>query len=146
MRNKVILLVEDNPDDEILTLRAMKKNNVINKVIIAHDGVEALDYLYKRGNYADRDDNDIPQLILMDVNMPKMNGLEALREIRSNPKTKLLPVVMLTSSREEQDMIESYELGANSYIKKPVDFDQFVEAVKQLGVYWMVLNELPGTI
>lgn len=146
MRNKVILLVEDNPDDEILTLRAMKKNNVINKVIIAHDGVEALDYLYKRKDYADRDDNDIPQLILMDVNMPRMNGLEALKEIRSNPKTKLLPVVMLTSSREEQDMIESYELGANSYIKKPVDFDQFVEAVKQLGVYWMVLNELPGTI
>ena len=143
MDKKSILLVEDNPDDEILTVRALKKNNILNDIIVVRDGAEALDYLFGAGSYADRDMTVMPQLILLDLKLPKIDGLEVLRRIRGNEKTRLLPVVVLTSSSEEQDMIESYSLGANSYIRKPVDFNQFSEAVKNLGLYWLVLNESP---
>ena len=145
MDKKSILLVEDNPDDEILTVRALKKNNILNDIIVVRDGAEALDYLFGAGSYADRDMTVMPQLILMDLKLPKIDGLEVLRRVRGNEKTRLLPVVVLTSSSEEQDMIESYSLGANSYIRKPVDFNQFSEAVKNLGLYWLVLNESPVT-
>ena len=145
MDKKSILLVEDNPDDEILTVRALKKNNILNDIIVVRDGVEALDYLFGAGSYADRDMTVMPQLILLDLKLPKIDGLEVLRRVRGNEKTRLLPVVVLTSSSEEQDMIESYSLGANSYIRKPVDFNQFSEAVKNLGLYWLVLNESPVT-
>src|SRR5215211_2714742 len=141
MRDKVILLVEDNPDDELLTLRALRKNNVLNKVVVARDGVEALDYLFGTGEYAARDTAVMPQLILLDLKLPKIDGLEVLRRLRADERTKLLPVVILTSSKEDEDRIESYRLGANSYIRKPVDFLQFIEAVRQLGLYWLVLNE-----
>ncbi len=140
----IILLVEDNPDDEALTLRAFKKSNLRNEVVVARDGVEALDFLFATGAYADRDVNQLPQLILLDLKLPKIEGLEVLRQIRADERTKLLPVVILTSSREQEDLIRSYSLGANSYIRKPVDFTQFVEAVQQLGLYWLVLNELPN--
>ena len=143
MDKKSILLVEDNPDDEILTVRALKKNNILNDIIVVRDGAEALDYLFGAGSYADRDMTVMPQLILLDLKLPKIDGLEVLRRVRGNEKTRLLPVVVLTSSSEEQDMIESYSLGANSYIRKPVDFNQFSEAVKNLGLYWLVLNESP---
>ena len=143
MDNKSILLVEDNPDDEILTVRALKKNNILNDIIVVRDGAEALDYLFGARSYADRDMTVMPQLILLDLKLPKIDGLEVLRRVRGNEKTRLLPVVVLTSSSEEQDMIESYSLGANSYIRKPVDFNQFSEAVKNLGLYWLVLNESP---
>lgn len=142
-REKVILLVEDNPDDELLTLRALKRNNVLNSVVVARDGVEALDYLFGHGEYAGRDTQEMPQLILLDIKLPRLDGLEVLRQIRSSPLTRLLPVVMLTSSREEQDLIASYGLGANSFIRKPVDFSQFADAVAQLKLYWLVLNEAP---
>ncbi|MBT3259068.1 MAG: response regulator [Deltaproteobacteria bacterium] len=145
MDKKSILLVEDNPDDEILTVRALKKNNILNDIIVVRDGAEALDYLFGAGSYADRDMTVMPQLILLDLKLPKIDGLEVLRRVRGNEKTRLLPVVVLTSSSEEQDMIESYSLGANSYIRKPVDFNQFSEAVKNLGLYWLVLNESPVT-
>ena len=141
--DKVIMLVEDNPDDELLTKRALLKNNIGNEVVVAHDGVEALDYLLCRGEYADRDPKVQPQIILLDLKLPKLTGLEVLREIRQNKYTRLLPVVILTSSKEEKDLIEGYSLGANSYIRKPVDFDQFTESVRQLGLYWLVLNESP---
>lgn len=144
MRNseKKILLVEDNPDDELLTLLAIKDNNIVNEVVVAHDGEEALDYLFGTRMYVNRDLNDMPQVVLLDLKLPKVDGLEVLQQIRSNPLTKLLPVVILTSSKEETDIISSYQLGANSYIRKPVDFEQFSEAIKQLGLYWLVLNEL----
>ena len=143
--DQIILLVEDNPDDIELTLRALKKNNILNKVVVANDGVEALDYLFATGAYEGRNTSDIPQVLLLDLKLPKVDGLEVLRQIRNYGPTKLLPVVVLTSSREEQDLIASYQLGANSYIRKPVDFTKFIEAVKQLGLYWLVLNEPPIT-
>lgn len=143
MEEKMILLVEDNPDDELLTIRALKKNNIGNKVVVAHDGAEALDFLFCTGIYAGRDPKDVPQVILLDLKLPKVDGLEVLSRIRSDPRTSLLPVVILTSSKEERDMIEGYKNGANSYVRKPVDFNQFVEAVRQLGLYWLVLNETP---
>jgi two-component system response regulator len=146
MNNKIILLVEDNPDDEELTLRALQKNNILNKVIVAHDGVEALDYLFATGSHAGRDTTVMPEVILLDLKLPKIDGLEVLRRIRSDESTRLLPVVILTSSKEECDMIESYSLGANSYIRKPVDFIQFGEAVQQLGLYWLVLNVAPPRV
>ncbi len=139
--SRVILLVEDNRDDEELTLRALAKSNVTNPVVVARDGEEALDYLFGRGNYAPPAKTETPQVILLDLKLPKLDGLEVLRAIRSDPKTKLLPVVILTSSVEDQDLVRGYGLGANSYIRKPVDFNQFVEAVKQLGLYWLVLNQ-----
>lgn len=137
----MILLVEDNPDDEALTMRAFKKNNIGNEIVVAHDGVEALDFLFATGMYADRDPNLRPQLILLDLKLPRIDGLEVLRRLRANELTKLLPVVILTSSKEEQDLVTGYSLGANSYVRKPVDFTQFTEAVRQLGLYWLVLNE-----
>ncbi len=141
MENKIILLVEDNPDDVKLTVRALHKNNIANEIVVAIDGVEALDYLFGRGKHSDRDLNIMPEVILLDLKLPKMDGLEVLSQLRSNEQTKLLPVVILTSSDEEKDLIESYRLGANSYICKPVDFQQFTAAIKQLGLYWLVLNE-----
>ena len=143
MGSKVILLVEDNPDDETLTLRAFKKNNIGNEVVIARDGAEALDYLFGAGAYAGRDMSVMPAITLLDLKLPKVDGLEVLRRLRANDRTSLLPVVILTSSKEEQDLLNGYKLGANSYIRKPVDFGQFVEAVRQLGLYWLVLNESP---
>jgi CheY-like chemotaxis protein len=147
MNDRVILLVEDNPKDEALTLRALKKSNVVNPVVVARDGVEALDYLFARGAHVNRDRTAMPQLILLDLKLPKVDGLEVLKALRANEFTKLLPVVVLTSSVEEQDLIRSYSLGANSYVRKPVDFAQFLEAVRQLGLYWLIMNEtapLPG--
>ena len=141
MDDKLILLVEDNPDDEALTLRALKRNNIGNKIHVARDGVEALDFLFYRGAHADRDPHEMPQIILLDLKLPKVDGLEVLRRLRADERTSLLPVVILTSSTEEQDLIKGFEYGANSYVRKPVDFDQFVEAVRQLGLYWLVLNE-----
>ena len=138
---KVILLVEDNSDDEVLTLRALKKNNIQNDVVVARDGLEAIDYLFGSGAYADRDVSVLPSVTLLDLKLPKIDGLEVLKRVRSNDRTKFLPVVILTSSKEDQDVINSYKLGANSYIRKPVDFTQFMEAVKQLGLYWLLLNE-----
>ncbi|MEJ2180044.1 MAG: response regulator [Gammaproteobacteria bacterium] len=143
MSDKTILLVEDNPDDVTLTLRALKKNNLLNEVIVARDGVEALDFLFCEGNYANRAPEHLPELILLDLKLPKVDGLEVLKRIRANGRTKLLPVVILTSSNEQSDIISGYELGVNSYIRKPVDFEQFIEAVRQLGLYWLVLNQAP---
>ena len=140
---KSILLVEDNPDDEALTLRALRNNNLANKVVVARDGVEALDYLFATGTYAGRDTSDMPEVTLLDLKLPKVDGLEVLKRLRADDRTRLLPVVILTSSTEEQDLIRSYSLGANSYIAKPVDYLQFTEAVKQLGLYWLLLNEPP---
>jgi two-component system response regulator len=143
MKDKNILLVEDNPDDVKLTLHALKKCNIANKVVVTCDGVEALDYLFGAGAHAGRDLSDWPAVVLLDLKLPKIGGLEVLRRMRADPRAKLLPVVVLTSSREEQDIVTSYDLGANSYIRKPVDFDQFIEAVRQLGLYWLLLNEAP---
>ena len=143
MDNNVILLVEDNPDDVALTLRALKKNNIKNKVVVARDGVEALDYLFGAGSYSGRDTSLMPQLILLDLKLPKLDGLDVLRRVRADERTKVLPVVILTSSKEERDIVESYKLGVNSYIVKPVNFDQFTESVRQLGLYWMLMNEPP---
>jgi CheY-like chemotaxis protein len=140
---KTILLVEDNPDDVALTLRVLKKHNVANEVVEAHDGVEALDYLFGTGAHAGRDLRQQPQLILLDLKLPKMDGLEVLRRVRNDPRTRLLPVVIFTSSKEEKDRVNSYALGANSYIRKPVDFNQFAECVRQLGLYWLMVNEPP---
>jgi len=140
---KMILLVEDNPDDEALTVRALKKNKIANNLAIVRDGAEALDFLFFTGAYAERDPQEIPEVILLDLKLPKVDGLEVLRRIRADERTRLLPVVVLTSSKEEQDLIKSYKLGANSYVRKPVDFSQFVEAIRQLGMYWLVLNEAP---
>jgi two-component system response regulator len=142
MENELILLVEDNPDDVALTLRALKKNNIGNKIVVASDGVEALDYLFGTGPYAGHD-IVLPQLILLDLKLPKLDGFEVLKKVRADPRTSFLSVVILTSSKEQQDIAEGYGLGANSYIRKPVDFQQFLEAVRQLGMYWLVLNEKP---
>ncbi len=145
MRSKVILLVEDDRDDEALTLRALRENKISNEVVVARDGVEALDYLFGTGAHAGRDSRDLPQLVLLDLKLPRVDGLELLRRLRADERTRLLPVVILTSSNEEKDVTCGYTNGANSYIRKPVDFDRFVEAVRQLGLYWLLLNEpLPG--
>lgn len=143
MSDKVILLVEDNPDDQALTRRALAKNNILNDIVVAEDGVQALDYLFGTGTHAGRDASELPAIILLDLKLPKVDGLEVLRRVRDDDRTKLLPVVILTSSKEEQDVVQGYSLGANSYIRKPVDFGQFTEAVRQLGLYWLVLNERP---
>jgi two-component system, response regulator len=143
MKDKIILLVEDNPDDELLTMRALRKNNVLNKVVVARDGVEALDYLFGTGGHSGRDTAIMPQLILLDLKLPKIDGLEVLKRLRADERTRLLPVVILTSSREEQDMLDGYGFGANSYVRKPVNFEQFVQAVEQLKLYWLILNEAP---
>jgi CheY-like chemotaxis protein len=142
-KNGTILLVEDNPDDVALTERALKKARIANSVVVARDGPEALDFLFGTGPYAGRDTDIMPEVILLDLKLPKMDGLEVLRRLRADQRTKLLPVVILTSSKEDQDLTRSYELGANSYIRKPVDFKQFVKAVQDLGLYWLVLNEPP---
>ena len=139
-----ILLVEDNEDDEILTLRALQKNKIANEVVVARDGAAALDYLFCRGAWASRDPNALPQLVLLDLNLPKVSGLGVLRELRADARLRAMPVVVLTSSQEDEDVIESYQLGANSYVRKPVDFKQFTEAVRTLGLYWLVLNQVPG--
>jgi two-component system, response regulator len=139
---KVILLVEDNPDDEALTLRAFAKNNIGNRIIVVRDGAEALDWLFRRDQHQGRSEPD-PQVVLLDLKLPKIDGLEVLRQIREDPRTRLLPVVILTSSKEESDLLRGYELRANSYIRKPVDFARFVESVRELGMYWLVLNEPP---
>lgn len=141
MMDKIILLVEDNPDDEALTLRAFKKNNIQNEVVVARDGAEALDYLFATGDYAGRDTSDLPQVVLLDLKLPKVDGLEVLRRIRADQGTKLLPVVILTSSKEDQDVIAGYQLGCNSYVRKPVSFDEFLDAARQLGLYWLLLNQ-----
>ena len=139
-----ILLVEDNPNDAELTLRALKKQNLANKVHVVIDGAEALDFIFTTGTYGDRDPNHQPKLILLDLKLPKVDGLEVLRRIKSDERTKTIPVVVLTSSREEQDMVDSYTLGVNSYIVKPVDFNKFIDAVGELGLYWLLLNEQPS--
>jgi CheY-like chemotaxis protein len=143
MNNKVILLVEDNPDDVKLTLRALSKRNILNEVVVAHDGAEALEYLFCTGTYADRNDRLLPAVVLLDLKLPKIEGLEVLRRIRANDRTKLLPVVILTSSIEERDLIEGYSNGANSFVRKPVDFNQFADAIQHMGLYWLVVNEPP---
>ncbi len=143
MEKKIILLVEDNPDDVELTMRALKKNNIQNEVVMAPDGAEALEYLFGEGKYAGRNTGFMPQIVLLDLKLPKVSGLEVLQRLRADSRTKLLPVVILTSSKEEQDLVDGYSLGANSYIRKPVDFNQFTEAVRQLGLYWLLLNESP---
>ena len=143
MNNRIILLVEDNPSDIGLTKRALTKNNITNKLVIAQDGKEALEYLFGTGQYAGRDIKDSPTVVLLDLKLPKVDGLEVLQNIRSNEFTKFIPVVILTSSDQEEDVISSYRLGANSYIRKPVDFTQFAEAVRNLGMYWLLLNEPP---
>jgi two-component system, response regulator len=142
MAKKIILLVEDNPDDVDLTLRALEKNNVANDVFVARDGVEALDYLFGRGDHSDSQ-LSLPQVVLLDLKLPRVDGLEVLKAIRENTRTRHVPVVILTSSIEEQDMIKSYDLGANSFVQKPVNFDEFVEASRQLGLYWLVINKSP---
>jgi two-component system response regulator len=143
MNDRVIMLVEDNADDEALTKRALSKARIKNEVVVARDGAQALDYLFAKGEFAARDTGDMPQVVLLDLNLPKVGGLDVLRAIRADPRTKLLPVVCLTSSKQDRDLIEGYSLGANSYVVKPVDFSQFAEAVAQLGLYWLVLNQRP---
>ncbi|MEW6757461.1 MAG: response regulator [Acidobacteriota bacterium] len=143
METRVILLVEDNPDDEALTLRALKKNNISNPVTVARDGQEALDYLFGEGAHAGRDVFESPAVVLLDLKLPKVDGLEVLRRLRADERTRLVPVVILTSSNEERDRSDGYSLGANSYVRKPVDFNDFIEAVRQLGLYWLILNEAP---
>jgi CheY-like chemotaxis protein len=143
INNKTILLVEDNPDDEALAIRAFNRHHIGNEVIVAHDGVEAIDYLFGTGRYADRDISIKPTVVLLDLKLPRLDGIEVLRRIRADERTKLLPVVVLTTSSEEQDMLDSYSLGCNSYIRKPVDFLQFSEAIRQLGMYWLLMNEPP---
>ena len=142
---KVILLVEDNPDDEALTLRALRRNNILNEVVVARDGVEALDYLFGIGSHAGRDTRIQPQVVLLDLKLPRLGGLEVLQRLRSDPRTKLQPVVILTTSNEDSDVLSGYELGVNSYIRKPVDFNQFIDAVRQLGLYWLMLNIPPSS-
>jgi len=146
MQARTILLVEDNPDDEALTLRALRKNNIANEVVVAHDGVEALDYLWGEGSYQGRDVREMPAVVLLDLKLPRVDGLEVLRRLRADPRTELVPVVILTSSKEEQDLVNGYKLGANAYVRKPVDFTQFMDAVRQLGLFWLVLNETPPPV
>jgi two-component system response regulator len=141
--SETILLVEDNPDDVELTFRAFRKNNIANSLVVARDGVEALDYLFCRGAYRERSINEMPRLILLDLKLPKMDGLQVLEHLRAGEHTKLIPVVILTSSKEEQDLISGYKNGANSYVRKPVDFNEFVEAVRNIGLYWLLINEPP---
>jgi two-component system, response regulator len=143
MSTGVILLVEDNPDDAALTVRALKKNKIGIELVVAQDGVEALDYLFGQGSFAGRDTREMPQVVLLDLKLPKLDGLGVLKRLRADQRTKLLPVVILTSSNEEEDRLNGYGLGANSYVRKPVDFDAFVAAAAQLGLYWLVLNESP---
>jgi two-component system response regulator len=143
MNRNPILLVEDNPDDQTLILRALKKNNILNEVVLVRDGVEALDYLFSTGAHQGRDPDLMPQVVLLDIKLPKLDGLEVLKRIRADERTKRLPVVILTSSREQQDLMTSYDSGVNSYIQKPVDFNQFSEAVRKLGLYWILLNIPP---
>lgn len=143
MNTKVILLVEDNPDDEALAIRALKQGKVVNEVIVVHDGVEALDYMFATGRYAERDSSVMPAVVLLDLKLPKIDGLEVLRRLRANEQTQFQPIVMLTSSKEEGDLIRCYKLGCNSYIRKPVNFAEFAEAIRSLGLYWLVMNESP---
>jgi two-component system response regulator len=143
MEDKMLLIVEDNPDDEALTIRALKKHNIGNRLVVVRDGAEALDFLFCTGVYSERDPHDLPQTILLDLKLPKVDGLEVLKRIRADERTSLLPVVILTSSSEEQDLLQSYRNGANSYVRKPVDFTEFLDAARQLGLYWLVLNEAP---
>jgi CheY-like chemotaxis protein len=143
MTDKIILLVEDNPDDEALAIRALKRHHVGNDIVVAHDGVEALDYLFGTGLYEGRDVKLKPSVVLLDLKLPRVDGLEVLRRVREDDRTKLLPVVVLTTSSEEQDLLDSYSLGCNSYIRKPVDFIQFSEAIRHLGMYWLLMNESP---
>lgn len=146
LSNKVILLVEDNPDDEALTLRALEKNNIQNDVVVARDGVEALDYLFGTGAYRGRDTSLQPQVTLLDLKLPRVDGLEVLRRVRADARTRLNPVVILTSSNEEKDLLEGYGLGANSYVRKPVDFTEFINAVRTLGLFWLLLSEAPPAV
>ncbi|ETA67730.1 response regulator with CheY-like receiver domain and winged-helix DNA-binding domain [Methanolobus tindarius DSM 2278] len=139
-----IVLVEDNPNDRELALRALKKNKIANNIVVLEDGEQAIDYLYGRGEFGDRDINVNPRLVLLDLKLPKMDGLDVLKVIKSDPDKKMIPVVMLTSSKEESDVVESYRLGVNSYIVKPVDFDNFVEAIRNIGFYWLLMNESPN--
>jgi len=143
MSKRIILLVEDKPDDIELTMRALKKNNIMNEVVVVYDGVEALDYLFATGKYGGRDKGVLPELVLLDLKLPRIDGLEVLKRLREDERTRLIPVVILTSSKEESDLIAGYELGANSYIRKPIKFDEFVKVVGELGLYWLVLNEPP---
>jgi two-component system, response regulator len=143
MKDSAILLVEDNADDESLTRRAFKTNNISNDLVVVRDGAEALDYIFANGKYAGRDVSDLPAITLLDLKLPKIDGLEVLRRIRADQRTMLMPVVILTSSKEEQDIIAGYRLGCNSYVRKPVNFDEFLQAAKQLGLYWLLLNERP---
>jgi two-component system response regulator len=143
MEKKVILLVEDNPDDEKLTIMGFKRNNIANNIVVARDGKEAVDYLFAQGDYAERDKMELPQVVVLDLKLPKMSGIEVLKLIRENPITHYLPVVVLTSSKEDRDIVETYELGVNAYVQKPVDFNEFGEAVKHLGMFWLLLNSAP---
>jgi len=142
----MILLVEDNPDDEALALRALKKNNILNPVIVVRDGAEALDYLFASGSYSNRNVYDTPSVILLDLKLPKIDGIEVLRRLRSDERTRLVPVVVLTTSNEEKDLLASYRLGVNSYVRKPVNFDQFNHAVGQIGEYWLMVNQSPPRV
>lgn len=143
MREKMILLVEDNPDDEALTMRALKQSKLANEIVITRDGNEALEFLFATGKYEGRDVSHTPAVVLLDLKLPKLSGLEVLQQLRADPRTRLIPVVVLTSSSEDEDMLRSYELGANSYVRKPVIFGKFADAVSQLGLYWILLNQLP---
>jgi two-component system response regulator len=142
-RKNTILLVEDNPDDVELLMRALRKNNIANDIAVTCDGVEALDYLFATGKFTDRDANETPRIVLLDLKLPKLNGLQVLERIRADKRTELTPVIILTSSKEEQDLISGYRSGANSYVRKPVDFNEFVDAVRQIGLYWLLINETP---
>jgi two-component system response regulator len=143
--DRMILLVEDNPDDEVLTLRALRKNHIVNQVVVARDGVEALDFLFGTGAHTGRDVRDLPQVVLLDLNLPRIGGLEVLRRVRADERTRIVPIVVLTSSKQEEDVLRSFSNGANAYVRKPVDFTQFTEAVNTLGLFWLLLNERAPT-